>query len=96
MLPRRSLRNGGGHIVRLGHQYSDPDESRHAGREDGQDAIKVLIRPISSYGPRRLVPDMPLADVEPVPRRSRRGLCRLTVDYGNGGHCPELDKQITV
>ena len=35
-------------------------------------------------------------DVEHVPRRSRRGLCRLTVDYGNRGHCAKLDKPITV
>ena len=35
-------------------------------------------------------------DVEHVPRRSRRGLCRLTVDYGSGAHCAKRDKQITV
>jgi len=39
---------------------------------------------------------VPLADVQPVPRRSRRGLCRLTVDYGSGAHCAKRDKQITV
>ena len=56
----------------------------------------MLVRPIPSCGRRRPVPDMPLADVEPVPRCSRRGLCRQTVDSGNGGHCPKLDQQITV
>jgi len=35
-------------------------------------------------------------DVEQVPRRSRRDLYHLNVDYGNGGHCAKLDKQITV
>ncbi|PWI65214.1 hypothetical protein PCL_07264 [Purpureocillium lilacinum] len=31
-----------------------------------------------------------------VPRRSRKGFCRLSLDYGNGGHCAKPDKQITV
>jgi len=39
---------------------------------------------------------MPLADVEFAPRRSRRGLCSLTVDYGDGGRCAKFDKQIAI
>jgi len=31
-------------------------------------------------------------DVEQVPRRSRRDLYHLNVDYGNGGHCAKLDE----
>ena len=93
VLPCRSLRSGGGRIGRPGHQHSDPDEARHAGREDGQDAIYSSNLFMWTAC---LVPDMPLADVEPVPRRSRKGFCRLIVDYGNGGHCAKLDKQITV
>jgi len=30
---------GGGRIGRPSHQHSDPNEGRHAGREDGQNAI---------------------------------------------------------
>ena len=59
---------------------------------DGQ----FLVRPNPSYGRRRPVPDMPLSDVESVPKRSLRDLCRLTVEYGDGGHCAKLDKRITV
>ncbi|PWI64202.1 hypothetical protein PCL_12043 [Purpureocillium lilacinum] len=69
-----------GRIVRAGHQHSDPDEGRHAGHVHGVVRFQTL----------------PLADVEPVLRRSRRGLCRLTADYGDGGRCAKLDKQITV
>jgi len=39
---------------------------------------------------------MPLADVEPMPRRSRKGFGRLSIDNGNSGHYIKLNKQTTV
>ena len=66
----RSLRSGGGRIVRLSHRQSDPGEGAMPGAK--MDKMPwVLVRPISSCGRRRPVPDIALA-VEPVPRRSRR------------------------
>jgi len=60
VLPCRSLRSGGGCIVRPGHQHSDPDEG--ATQRSKTDKTP-LIRPNSSCGRRRPVPDISLADV---------------------------------
>ena len=56
----RSLRSGGGRIIRPGHQHSDPDEG--ATQRSKTDKTP-LIRPNSSCGRRRPVPDISLADV---------------------------------
>ena len=93
-LPCRSLRSRGNRFVQFLRRVAASVHVSFATwlHGDGQ----FLVRPNPSYGRRRPVPNMPLADVESVPRRSRRDLCRLTVEYGDGGHCAKLDKRITV
>ena len=94
VLPCRSLRSGGSRIGRPGHQHSDPGENGHempwATRCHGRWFVQFLhVHALVHL-------QIAAIDVEHVPRRSRRGLCRLTVDYGNRGHCAKLDKPITV
>ena len=68
-----------------------PRRRRHAGREDGQDAMGAcpsnFFMWTASSGPRHSACCGACTETQP------QGLCRLSVDYGNGRHCPKLDKQ---